>query len=417
MASKRFKGGAGYVAQVSTLTVGGTPALGQIYTVTIGLNSIAYTASGIDTNSTIAAALQVLLAASTLGEFSGITWTVNAAVITGTARTAGTPFTATTSATGTGTFVTATTTANVSPNAWGNALNWDTGAVPVNGDDVYLDQTSFDIWWDLDQSAVTLASLTITSTFQKGDNGDGQLGLPEVNASGSKSYVEYRTTFLKIGATTCTIGDGLGNGSDLLKIDFGSVQTSCTVHSTGTGPGGDLEALQLKGTHASNVFSIISGSVALAPFGGDSSVAATVNIGSSGSGAPSVRTGPNCSITTLNMEDGSVLLGKAPTTVNKVGGDLTVLTGTFTTLNERGGTTAYLGTGGLGTVVVGGDGTLDLTQDVRARSLTAITLYAGASLLDRFRTLGNFAFTLAQCGIEDVTLELGKNLTIGVTDL
>lgn len=405
------------MAQVDTLTVGGTAAAGQIYKVTIGLNSVSYTAVGGDTNSTIAAALQTLLAASTLGEFAKLSWTVNTTVITATASTAGTPFTLTTSATGTGTFVDANVTANGSPNAWGNAANWDTGSIPVNGDDVYIDQTSYDIWWDLDQSAVTLASLTVTSTFQPGATGEGVLGLPEVNTSGTKPYVEYLPTYLKIGATTCTIGSGLGSGSAQIKIDFGAVQTSCTVIATGTGPGGDLEAVLLKGTHVSNVFTILSGSVGIAAFGADTSNAATLNAGSSGNGSPTIRTGPGCTITTVNMEDGSLLLGKAPTTLNKVGGEITVLSGSFTNLNERGGSTAYLGTGGLGTVVLGGGGTLDLSQDVRGRSITALTMYAGSALLDPFRTLGNFGFTLSQCGYEDVTLQLGKNLSIAQTDL
>lgn len=78
MATKTWISGAPAIAMVQTLTVGGTPASGQVYSVVMGINntkSVSYSASSSDTRSTIAAALQQLLAASTYPEFQEVTWT------------------------------------------------------------------------------------------------------------------------------------------------------------------------------------------------------------------------------------------------------------------------------------------------------------------------------------------------------
>src|ERR1700736_2287329 len=116
MATPRWRGDAPAVKQVNTATVGGTAAGGQVYTVTINGKTVSYTAAGGDTNNTIAGALQALLAASTIPEFQEVAWTVATNVITGTSAVAGRPFTNTSSATGTGTLVRATTTASSGPN-------------------------------------------------------------------------------------------------------------------------------------------------------------------------------------------------------------------------------------------------------------------------------------------------------------
>lgn len=126
-----WRGDAQSVAQVNTITVGGTAAATQVYSVTINLKTISYTAIGGDTNSTIAAALRALLAASTIPEFAEVTWTVLTTVITAASKTVGVPFTNTSSATGTGTLVTATTTANTGKYNWDDPDNWSEGRIPA----------------------------------------------------------------------------------------------------------------------------------------------------------------------------------------------------------------------------------------------------------------------------------------------
>jgi hypothetical protein len=95
-----------------TLTVGGTPGAGIVYTATIAGVAIPYTASGGDTNITIAAAVANLINTSVnttiITPFTGVTATSTGAVVTVTARYPGVDGNAITlvgAATSTGTFV------------------------------------------------------------------------------------------------------------------------------------------------------------------------------------------------------------------------------------------------------------------------------------------------------------------------
>lgn len=109
-----------------TVTIGGTPANLQVYTATIGGVAITYTATGVDTNITIAAGLAAAINASTtasiLAPFTGVIATSAAAVVTITARYAGVDgnaITLTSAATGTGT---ATASAGTLTAGTGNTL-------------------------------------------------------------------------------------------------------------------------------------------------------------------------------------------------------------------------------------------------------------------------------------------------------
>src|SRR6185437_4705484 len=342
MAKNRFVFAAPLVAQVQTLTVGGTPAANNTYSVTMGLNNAAvvtYTAQAGDTNNSIAAGLQAALAASQFGQFQEIAWTVSNNVITATASTAGTPFTLSTSTTGTGTptLGIATVAANSSPEDWGNAINYSLNTLPIAGDDVYVDHASLNIRWNLTAlSAVTLNSLNIDSTMT------GSIGLPEVNTNGSNSYEEYRPTYLSVGATTVNIGQGNDSGSPLIKLNTGTVQTALFVRQMGQSTDASLESLQWKGTNAANTVEVTRGTVALAGYGGDTATVATLTVGyvSNQDSDATVRVGSGTTLTTVNMSGGSLDLYGAAKTVTKTAGTLTVWgTGAVGTLSDLSGTT------------------------------------------------------------------------------
>lgn len=416
MSANRWKGAAAAVAQLNTATVGGTAANGQVYTVTAGLNNsktVSYTASGVDTNTTIAAALLALLQASTVApEFQEMTWAnPSAGVLTAAAKTPGQPFTFTTSATGTGTFVTVITTASTGPNNWDNAANWSLNAVPAAGDDVYVDAGSVSILYGLGQSGVTLNSLTIAAAYT------GQVGLPETNTTFSSggSYLEYRGRYLQVGATTAYVGAGQGQGSQLLNLDAGAVQTSLVVYSTGASQTPGLETLQWKGTSAANVVTVQAGSVALAGYGGDLATLATLNVGfvTSPSSDAQVRAGVGCTLTTLDMSGGVVDLYNGPTTVSKQNGDLTLRTGNVTTITDDGGATHYRGVGTVTTWNVGSAATADFSQDMRARTVTTLNCYKGATVSDPFGTVAvTNPLHAIRCRIADLSLDFGENRSI-----
>jgi len=237
MATTRWVGKAAATYHVVTVTVGGTIEAGDLFTLTMNGKSLSVSAT--NTSAATTAGLIVaawnLLSSSLYPEFSRITAAADTADVVLTADDAGIPFTVTAATTeangGTAddqTFSATTTTTATGPYHWDNAANWSGGAVPVNSDVVYVEGTSTPIRYGLAQSAVTLATLYIEADFT------GSIGLPEINTSSSAAYPEYRDRYLAIGATILRVGGGEGQGSPLLRIDTGSVQTALAVHRTGS---------------------------------------------------------------------------------------------------------------------------------------------------------------------------------------
>ena len=283
--------------------------------------------------------------------------------------------------------------------------NWSGGALPVNADDVSLDHSAVSLLYNLSAlSAVTLNSLTIHSTFT------GQVGLAEINSGqGGSAYVEYRPRYLQVGATTVNVGQGTGQGSQLINLDAGAVQTTLNVVSTGSSSDPSLEALQWKGSNAANVVQVLGGTAALAGYGSDSATVSTLSV----DGSASVRCGPGLTLTTLKMESGTVVVNSAVTTVTKEGGDLTLQgSGAVGTLTDDSGTTHYNSTGTLTTANVGPAAVLDFSGDMQAKAVTSVNISAGGSFLDPFGvvTLGTNGIQPAgRCRLGDVTLNLGES--------
>src|SRR5262249_20193124 len=99
--------------QVNTLTVGGIPAAGQVYEVSISntagpVTTVSYTALAGDDNVSITSALLGGLQSSSIPEFAQVTWAAGSSytAITATSKVLGGTFTQASSATGTGTFTT-----------------------------------------------------------------------------------------------------------------------------------------------------------------------------------------------------------------------------------------------------------------------------------------------------------------------
>jgi len=240
MATIRWIGGTIAVAQLETGsidTVDGTPA-DNTFTVTIG--GVAISQVGDTDVATTAAALVVLLNASTHPYFAAITWAnPSAGTITGTADTAGVPFTAALTETGIGTgtvtdFV--ETTANDGPNVWDTADNWEGGVLPGAADEAVLENNSDNIFWNIEGIAA-LNSLQIKQSYT------GLMGLnPDIfqqgETSSTESATEYRDTYMRSDIDTVDIGEHSGpgspGGSKRIKIhnDIAGAAT-ITVHDTG----------------------------------------------------------------------------------------------------------------------------------------------------------------------------------------
>jgi hypothetical protein len=301
-----------------------------------------------------------------------------------------------------------TITSPTGPYHWDEAANWSGGAVPVASDDVYFKDSSIDCRYGLDQSSITLSSLHVDSSYT------GHIGLPRYTGD----YYEYRDTMLQVSATNVYIGEGDGTGSAMIKLDTGTNQTDVLVQRTATGEEAE-GAFIFAGTHASNVLSVQRGRVGVATEEpGQDTTLATLRIGyvDSQDTDSAVVCGDGVSqLTTINQTGGSLDVGSNLGTLTQRGGESTIRgSATVTTLDAK-GTVYYTSSGTMTTAKIRAGGVLSFDRDARDRTVTSCTLYSGAELSDKFRTVTwTNPIALDGCGIEDCDLSLGTHVTIDV---
>jgi len=411
MAVQRWRGDAPAVAQVATVTITGDDAA-TTYKITINGKVVSALGSGTGVNNTATALYNALIASTVPPEFKEMTYTVNAAIITMTAVTAGKPFTATSSTTGgAGTIGAVTTTVSSSgPNDVSIAGNWSTGTLPIAGDDIYFDLSNVSALYGLSQFiGVLFNSLNVPSSYT------GQIGLTQLNSAG---YYEYRPIYFQCSATTTSIGYGPGTGSGLIKIDSQASQTTLLIYNTATGTEGGSGALAIswKGTNANNVVEILKGSLAIAPRPGEVATITTLYVGyvQNIGGDSTVFAGSGVTFTTINQAGGSITLNSGFTTLSKTGGNLTVLGNgvNLGTVTIDAGNFFYQSTGTITQLNVGNAGQALFTQDLRARTISGCNLYKGATLMDPFATViwnGNPKIQFVRCRYTECTVDLGEN--------
>lgn len=381
-----WQGNAPAVAQVSTFTVQDTWATGDTATLTCGSASVTFTVAGTETVSAVVAGLVALWNASAAPELAEITAADNDPDITLTmdAGNEGIPFTVTGSEVnaGDGTIDAAQTdtTANSGPNSWDVAPNWSGGAVPVNADDVILENSAVSILYGLAQSGVTLASLTRHETFT------GTGGLPRTNSNDtSNPYVEYRPTYLEISATNADLGVGTGSGSGRFKLDTGANQTTITISSGGSAARAEVGIPRIlwKGTHTDNAIYINRGDLGIAFFGPDSANFETMGVGFVDTQATDANVYIGSGVThkaggeiTMN---GGVFESRSAIIVIQVSAGVATVSGsaTVTTLRHRGGTYYPNTTGTLANFFLHGDALFDCRQDMRTTTITSTNIYGG----------------------------------------
>lgn len=413
MATPRWIGAALPVKQKDSITIANTWATSDTLTVTIGIRDLTLTVGAATATSDVAAALIAMInGTSAVGtetrsetgnnvpEFAEVTASLfSASVVHVTANTAGRPFTmtATESTAGTGTATRAAVTACTGPNFFDNADNWDTGAVPVDADTIYIDNSDVSILYGLDQSAVEPAAMYIAMSYT------GQIGLPEVNAEGG--YHEYRSTYLSIGPVILHIGGGPGAGSGRIKINSTSDACALTVLASGASVD-TLPTIIWKGTNAANALVQVGGSLGVGVFGGETATLATIT---KNGGDLICGTGVTLSGALVHTGGSFQVNSLIDTSLTQTGGT-TIIDGTANVdqLTLRGGLVVYNTSGTLGgATVISGDGTLDLSQRLTAVTITnPIDLYGQASIFnDPHKRAGavvvdlNEGATVAQVGM------------------
>jgi hypothetical protein len=374
MATRKWLGGVTGRAQVSTIVIGGTVAVNDTLTVTIGYSTVTITATSTSL-STTATQLQAALAASTApAEFRDATWTVNSATVTGTARTAGQPFVVSTTPSGSMTATVATPTTSTGPNYADVAGNWSGATLPTTSDIIIAEDNAPAILYGLTSNTDLFAKVVIESGFRS------QIGLPEINVGG---YREYRQRYWSI--NTSALEFAAGSSAAAAKIDLKATATAVVVFGTGFQSNEDEFPLQIIGGSAATAF-VEGGSVAFAPRADEAAGFTTIKT----SANTSVHCGVGCSHTTIQSE-GSLMHENTVTNLNVRGGTCRSM-GQATNIDIDNGTVVYKSASTITAATVG-PGTLDCS-DLRARTITTLTLRQGGKFVDpqRSTTITNLAW-------------------------
>jgi hypothetical protein len=381
MATLRFRGDAPAVAQVTTATPANVE-VGDTFSLAVNGKAASYVAQAA-TVADVAAGLAAAFAASAEPEFGEIEAQDAGTHVTLAARTPGKPFAVAAATTNGGatddqTLTLATPVPSAGPNHWDSPANWSGGAVPADGDDVYLENSAVSLLHGLAQGSVLLSSLNIAASYT------GQIGLAVVNEDNARPYAEYRPRRLAIAADEVRIGRGLGGGSGRIQLDTGSDPTSVTVHGTGLAAEDDLPAVLWLGDHGANTLDVHGGTVGVALEGGDTALLATLRIAGG-----EVRCGQGLEVEDVECSGGGRLVLEAEAdSITQSGGEALVLgSAGLGTVILTGGRLVYRGSGPIGALELdGGDALVDFSGDLRQRAVGSCTLRRG-TILDPHQTV------------------------------
>lgn len=418
MATRRWLGRAIPVKQVDTVTIANTWGAGDDILLTINGKTIMVTIGTLTTTSQVAttlkqawngetftdttAAVDVIPAGSSfgsvVGEFAEITATVSSAVVTLTADVAGRPFTlvVTEDTAGDGTATEATPTAATGPNFWDNVDNWTDDTVPVDGDTVVFDHGDIDLLYNL-TTGIEPAVLLITQGYT------GKIGNAEVNtdqADPDLHYDEYRGKYLDLendaGTAACavTIGDGVGQGSGRIKLDFADCATvTVNVRNSGQRVEDSVPSILIINTATSLIANIQKGDVGFAFFDGEAAHIATLKVGYLDNQDADVSLvlgdGADTGDASIEISGGNVFLESATGTgaIDVNGGTLNILAGAHADIDLERGTLVYRGTGTVTALKMGDGAIVDFSQDERTRTVSACDVYGKVQILDPNNTV------------------------------
>jgi hypothetical protein len=438
MALTRWIGRAAPIAKVLTGTVGGTWATADTISFKIGGITITGTVGSTSSLTAIVDLITSLwngtspddttssinIDATAISPFSEITATSSTNDVILTADTSGNdfedPVVVVTSASGTFSAWT-TTAANQGPNDWNSAENWDTGSVPVGGDDIVFDHGNVNVKYCLDQSSLGSA---VTLRIEQGYT--GQIGLPQTNADSSPNYFEYRDTYLKLPISTLTVGVGTGTGSGRMKLDCDGENITANIYNTGTTVEIGEPSLILKNTGSTSTVKLYKGDVGFCLRDGETGTIKTLMIGYTESilGDVTFRAGPDATLSggsfTMEISGGISSIESATTSITITNGEINLLgSGTHASLNMDGGTVNYRSSGTLTQGYVGADANLDCSKDMTPRTFTNLTLYENSSFIDSFKTVTyTNPIQLPRTGVQFLTnVDFGQNITVDIASI
>jgi hypothetical protein len=389
MATVQWTGGGPSQTQVETATVTGVAAGGTL-TATIGVHSVTYVCTSGDTTASAAQSLfNLLTAAGVPGEFAELVYdNPSNGVITVTSPTSGYPFTIAFVG-GLGASISqAHTTANLSPSDVTLAANWlrnGVAALPQNGDDLVIANSSIPLLWNLDKLFIIPLSVTRYQSFT------GTIGLPDQNPAG---YLEYRATDLTLGTagsssslggggggggsipaqTTMLLGAGTtGGGPGRERYNLQGQKTVLTVLASGSAL--DATAVRFRGTNGANTVSVVSTSLGIALGATETSSFSSAVVGGGGT----LVTGGIVTVSgAVTVTGGSAVLASAPPTLNALSGSQITVTAAEATfpaiLAANGSQFTWLSDSTVTTLTLRTGSFFDKSQDPRAMTITNLTI-------------------------------------------
>ena len=321
---------------------------------------------------------------------------------------------------------------------WNNAENWSGGTVPANNDIVYFDnRAKASCLFGLPNADLSLQELHVTMGYA-----GFWLGLPAMNRLNpekntlqleSEWYPEYRQRLAKFSdesgdPATCTftIGEGAGRGPRFVAIKQDEFASKLIVHKTGSTLPLETHVVHFDpdDSAAGSSACIYQGSVALSPDADtDDGHYTTIEIGQ----GARVYIGPSANFgadsPTITQSGGSLLCDTGTfvsATITILGGSCELLKGASSTTILKvfnPGVCFYSGQNPVNDVYV--SGTLSFARATGAITWSSLPdkvhLFRGARILDPKRLVSWHAthgIDLVGCGLHEVRLMLGQNITI-----
>ncbi len=373
MATISWRGTAPATKQKDILTVGGTIEADDRFIITLtrenGTTEILNVAAGATDPATVASNIAAAAAGLTSPAFAAITWLADGPDVIAEAKTPGVPFYAAVSTTEAGggnpddqTFSRSADTPNSGPNDWNVAENWSTGTKPAASDIVFIENSSVDILYGLNQAAVTLSALHIRQSFE------GRLGQP--------------SAYLRISASEVRIGEHYGStnptGSPRIKLDLGTTQTAVWIfNSARYAAEPNLPPIRLVATHSSNRLTLQRGRVGICCESCvETSTVHTIDVGyvSQLTNDANLIAGPGLTINTINVLGGSATIENAVTNVNVHGGAITLAGNADIGAITCTGGTLYAQTSGTIDTIYHEGGTIDFDRCLIPRQVSNLTI-------------------------------------------
>ncbi len=261
------------------------------------------------------------------------------------------------------------------------SANWLPPGVPTNSDDVYVEAnpsgTDYDIITNLTTTfaGITLASFNVSLTYT------GNIGIADTGTSSTT------TGYLLLGGTNSAAisssigyqygGTSVGNGSNLIRLNFGSMRAAIDVVTTSQSSAmANAGPITILGTHTSNTMQVRSGSVSVAVNETESATFLTVNNNGT------LFFGPGVTLTTVNAVGGNTLIQSGAGTITLSSGGLTIVgSGTISAMTILGGSAILTSTGTLTNLVVQ-SGVANFATSTASRTVTNCTIGAGGPILN-----------------------------------